>query len=298
MGIFTFHPPPAGGYFNNVHQAIVNATIAPEAGAISVTFQTVRPAKPIYTVWKNIRHDASDMTPKNQIVAAFESLTPTTTHSKRITGLPQGVPLWLRIDAAAEDVPVGDPRQPASFVTETGTLKRYCVITIASMMMLTSGGDPEGASMVFQAQIYNGDSGDPLTDGRLVDTDSIGNGEFVRDMVGTSFRIDRAPDVVVPYLAALHRTGGIFHVPTIGTGLPGVLPDEADVASGANDDYEWASCHRQVSLPVQGGDTTSTLMLGTDHKVPLITATLTIETHVQNTAGIALVIEAGSRRWF
>jgi len=175
--------------------------------------------------------------------------------------------------------------------------------------MLTSGGDPEGASMVFQAQVYNGDSKEPLTDGRLVDIDSIGNGEFVRDMIGTSFRIDQAPDVVVPYLAALHRTGGIFHVPTIGTGLPGVLPDEADVAGGANDDYEWAS-YRQVTLPAQGGDTTSTLMLGTRPtppvggvigtlaSVPFITATLTIETHVQNTAGIALVIEVAGMPHF
>jgi hypothetical protein len=39
------------------------------------------------------------------------------------------------------------------------------------------------------------------------------------------------------------------------------------------------------------------LMLGTGHKVPLIIATHTIETNVKNSANIALVIEAGSKRW-
>lgn len=148
--------PPPGGGFNNIHQAIVNAIIAPEAGAISISFKTLRPAKPIFTVWKDITQRKNDMVPQNQIASAFESLTPTTTHFKRITGLPQGVPLWLRIDAAAEDVPVGDPRQPASFVCETGTLTRTCEIQIASLELLNSGDSDGGASMVFMFQVYNG----------------------------------------------------------------------------------------------------------------------------------------------
>jgi hypothetical protein len=42
--------PPPGGGFGNIHQAIVNAIIAPEAGAINISFKTLRPAKPTFTV--------------------------------------------------------------------------------------------------------------------------------------------------------------------------------------------------------------------------------------------------------
>ena len=90
-------------------------TIAPDAGALLLNFNTARPAKPVFTVWRNVVNDQDkDMIPANQIAFSGETLTPITAHSKRIAGLPQGVPLWLRIDARAEDLPVSDPRGAAT----------------------------------------------------------------------------------------------------------------------------------------------------------------------------------------
>jgi hypothetical protein len=282
--------PPPGGGFVDVHQEIVDATIAPEAGAINISFKTLRPAKPIYTVWKDLTHQEDDMVPQNQIVAAFESLTPTTTHMKRITGLPQGELMWLRIDAAAEDVPVGDPRQPASFVCQTGTCVRSCAIKIASLELLNSGDPGGGASMVFLFQVYNGDSKEHegLTAGRRVEIDSIDNGLKVGEMEGT-FNIDNAPDVVVPSLGSVHVDG----FPMMGTGLPpslvGDVPNGPEVSSDAGGDSQASSCVTPVTLPVAPGDTTSTLLMGTALNVPSFTATLTIETNVKNSKGIAVV---------
>src|SRR5262245_18598462 len=91
-------------------QAIVGATIAPDAGALLINFNTVRPARLVFTVWRNLVNvQEQDMVPANQVAFAGDTLTPTTNHSTRIVGLPLGVPLWLRIIAQAEDLPVSDP---------------------------------------------------------------------------------------------------------------------------------------------------------------------------------------------
>src|SRR5262249_3861013 len=100
----------------------------------------VRPAKPVFTVWRNIANDQNkDMVPANQVAFSLETPTPTTNHSKRIAGLPQGMKLWLRIDAQAEDLPVGDPRGAASSVVGTGTFVRVCLVKIGSLEVLNSG---------------------------------------------------------------------------------------------------------------------------------------------------------------
>jgi hypothetical protein len=269
-------------------QAIQNATIAPDAGALLINFTTRRPAKPVFTVWNKVSNDQNtDMVAVNQIAFALETSTPTTNHAKRIAGLPQGVPLWLRIDAQAEDLPFGDPRGPSSFVCSTGTLKRVCSVKIVSLEVLNSGDSGGGASMLFQFQVYNGSSsvGESLINLQQTQIDSIDNGTFVREVVGT-FTIDNAPDVIVPYLGSLHFKGS----GTIGVRIPDVLPDRAD--SGSNEEAEFADSMARATLPTQLGDTTSSaLIMGTGLLVPSITATLDIETIVSNPANISLVME-------
>jgi hypothetical protein len=68
-----------------------------------------------------------------------------------------------------------------------------------------------------------------------------------------------------------------------------VLPDEPDVASGADGDSQFANCHTRVTLPVTGDTISPPLNMGTDLKVPMFVATLAIETNVVNSAGIAVV---------
>jgi len=259
--------------------------IAPDAGALLINVNTERPARPVYTVWRNLTNvQEQDMVPANQVAAALETLTPTTSHSKRIAGLPQGVPLWLRIDAQAEDLPVSDPRGAASSVVQTGTFFRICLVNILSIEVLNSGDPGGGADMLFQFQVYNGSSsvGEALIDLFQKEVSDIDNGEFVPDMPRT-FKIEHAPDVVVPYLSSLHRKGGF---PTIGTRtIPDTLPDEA--GSGSNDDFEFADVMGRVSLPTQLGDTTqSGFMMNTGLNVPSITATLAFETNVLNPSNI------------
>ena len=261
-------------------QAIFDATIAPEAGALLIDFKTVRPAKPVFTVWRNVVNDQDkDMIPANQVAFSGETLTPTTTHSKRIAGLPQGVPLWLRINAQAEDLPVSDPRGAASRVVQTGTFFRICLVKILSVEVLNSG-DSGGADMKFGFQVYNGSSsvGEGLIDRFQQSVDRIDNGEFVREMVGT-FKIEHAPDVIVPYLSSLRLKGGF---PTIGEQTPpDTLPDGP--ASGSNEDFDFADCMGRAALPAQLGDTTSgAFMMGTGLLVPSIAATLQFETIVSN----------------
>ena len=113
---------PTAGAWNVVKQGIHGLTVVPEAGAITITFTTTRPSKPVFTVWRRIANIAAqDMVPANQVAFSGETTTPQTTHTARITALPQGLPLWLRVDAAAEDVPAGDLRRPASLFCPTGT---------------------------------------------------------------------------------------------------------------------------------------------------------------------------------
>ena len=259
--------------------------IAPDAGALLINVNTERPARPVYTVWRNLTNvQEQDMVPANQVAAALETLTPTTSHSKRIAGLPQGVPLWLRIDAQAEDLPVSDPRGAASSVVQTGTFFRICLVNILSIEVLNSGDPGGGADMLFQFQVYNGSSsvGEALIDLFQKEVSDIDNGAFVPDMPST-FKIEHAPDVVVPYLSSLHRKGGF---PTIGTRtIPDTLPDEA--GSGSNDDFEFADVMGRVSLPTQLGDTTqSGFMMNTGLNVPSITATLAFETNVLHPSNI------------
>jgi hypothetical protein len=271
-------PPPPD------RQRILGGTIAPDAGAIQMNFTTLRPAKPVFTVWRSITNvQATDMVPANQIAFAGETLTPTTTHAKRIADLPQGVPLWLRIDANAEDLPAGDPRAPASRIVHTGSLVRVCLVRIFSLELLNSGDSDGGAEMLFQFQVYNGSStsGEALISTHVAEIDSIDNGEFVRDMAGT-FKVDNAPDVVVPYLGALHWNGKF---PVKGRGLPPTVPAQAD--SGADDEAQWADCMTRVMLPSTLGTTTSSgLNMGTGLEVPSIAATLSVETIVSNPSNI------------
>ena len=265
----------------------IAGTIAPDAGALLINFNTVRPAKPVFTVWRNVVNDQDkDMIPANQVAFSGETLTPTTAHSKRIAGLPQGVPLWLRIDARAEDLPVSDPRGAATRVVRTGTFLRICSVKILSVEVLNSG-DSGGADMKFGFQVYNGSSsvGEGLIDRFQRSVDSINNGVFVREMVGT-FKLVQAPDVVVPYLSSLHLKGGF---PTIGEQTPpDTLPDEP--ASGSNEDFDFADCVGRAALPAQLGDTTSgAFIMGTGLLVPSITATLQFETIVSNPSNIGQV---------
>jgi hypothetical protein len=286
---------------SNGSQVIFGGTVAPDAGALLIDFKTVRPAKPIFTVWRNLVNvPEQDMVPANQVALAGETFggNPTTDHSKRIAGLPQGVPLWLRIDANAEDLPHGDPQGVANWVLGTGTFARVCLVKILSVQVLNSGDSGGDADMVFEFQVYNGSNsmGEGLIGFILpgpgpqnpiprFDRSGVDNGEFVPDMVST-FRINNAPDVVVPFLASLHLKGGFLHFPTIGTNMvPDTVPDGA--GSGSNDDFEFATCMGLVTLPTQLGDTSSdAFIMSTGLAVPSITATLVFETKVSNPANI------------
>jgi hypothetical protein len=282
------------------NQEIVDARITPDTGAIEATFTTTRPSKPILTVWRRLKNDAAqDMVPANQIAVSGETLTPLTKHSVRIANLPQGVLLWLRIKANAEDLPPSDPSGHAQLDVQTGTYVRTCLATIGSVEVLNSGDSGGGASMQFQFQIYNGSSpaGEALIELKRSSVDSIDNGEFVGDMVG-QHKIESAPDVIVPYMAALHFTGGFLHFPTVGTIVaPATLPDKT--GSGSNDDFQWADCLGRVTLPTALGDThTSAFLLGTGLLVPSITATLTFETNVTNPRNLQPVLEISAHKHF
>lgn len=279
-------------------QAIFGGTITPDAGALLINFKTVRPAKPVFTVFRNLVDvQAQDMVLANQVAFAGETLTPTTDHSQRIAGLPQGVPLWLRIDANAEDLPVGDPRGPASSVVRTGTFARVCLVKILSVQVLNSGDSGGDADMLFEFQVYNGSSSvgeglifrlpspgpkNPIPRWQI---SSVDNGDFVPEMVST-FTIPNAPDVIVPYLASLHLKGSLFHFPSIGQKIvPVTLPDAT--GSDSNEDFESADCMGRASLPTQLGDTASPgFFLSTGLLVPSIEATLVFETIVSNPAKI------------
>jgi hypothetical protein len=208
------HLPPGRGTSPVVDtrpQAIVGATITPDVGAIVATFTTVRPSKPVFTVWRRIANVAAqDMVPARQVAFSGETLTPRTSHSVRIASLPQGLPLWLRITADAEDVPAADPLKlrHAQMDVQTGTYVRTCVVRILSVEVLNSGDSGGGASMLLQFQVYNGTSsaGEALIATKQSSVDSIDNGEFVGDMVG-QYKIDSAPDTIVPYMSALHWRG-------------------------------------------------------------------------------------------
>ena len=267
--------------------------IAPDAGALLINVNTERPARPVYTVWRNLTNvQEQDMVPANQVAAALETLTPTTDHMKRIADLPQGVPLWLRIQAQAEDLPVSDPRGAAEFVSGTGTFFRICLVNLLSIEVLNSGDPGGGADMLFQFQVYNGSSsvGEALIDLFQKEVSDIDNGAFVPDMPRT-FKIEHAPDVVVPYLSSLHHTLGFLQFPKIGTRIGDTLPAPPPRV-GSNDEAEFADCMGPVTLPTTLGDTTSSaFIMGTGLAVPSITSTLQIETIVSNPSNILPVKE-------
>jgi hypothetical protein len=280
-------PIPKGNASNLVKQAIHDLTVVPSAGAITITFTTARPSKPVFTVWRRIANVAAqDMTPANQVAFSGETMTPKTTHSARISGLPQGQPLWLRIDAAAEDVPAGDYRRPASLYCPTGTFVRVCLARVLSVEVLNSGDSGGGASMLFQFQVYNGVSpaGETLITTKQSEVDSIDNGEFAGGMVG-EYKIDAAPDTIVPYLEALHWKGSFRGLPLQGRKIGDTLP--SDSGSGSDDEAEWADCLARVPLPDLGDTTSGTLILSTGLLVPSVEARLVFETIVSNPSRIS-----------
>jgi hypothetical protein len=280
---------------------VIVGTVAPDAGALLINVNTERPARPVYTVWRNFTNvQERDMVPENQVRAELETLTPTTVHMKRIAGLPQGVPLWLRIMAQAEDLPVSDPRGAASAVVSTGTFARVCLVKILSVEVLNSGDSGGGAEMLFEFQVYNGSSSvgeglilrlpspgpeNPIPRWRI---SSVDNGDFIPQMVST-FTINNAPDVIVPFLASLHMTGSFPHFPTIGQNMvPDTVPDgSGGTKSGSNEDFEFAECWGRASLPTPLGTTTSSAFpLGTGLLVPSIAAALAFDTIVSNPSNI------------
>jgi hypothetical protein len=281
-------PIPKENASNLVKQAIHGLTVVPSAGAITITFTTARPSKPVFTVWRRIANVAAqDMIPANQVAFSGETTTPTTTHGARIAGLPQGQPLWLRIDAAAEDVPAGDPRRPSSLYCPTGTFVRVCLARILSVEVLNSGDSGGGASMLFQFQVYDGISSgrEALITTKQSEVDSIDNGEFAGGMVG-EYKIDAAPDTIVPFLEALHWKGSFPGLPLQGRKIADTLPD--DIGSGSDDEAEWADCAAPVPLPGGLGSTTSgALILSTGLLVPSVAAQLVLETIVSNPSGIS-----------
>jgi hypothetical protein len=64
----THLPPGNSTIVNTRHQAIVGATVVPDAGVIVVTFSRLRPSSPVFTVWRRIANVAAqDMVPANQV---------------------------------------------------------------------------------------------------------------------------------------------------------------------------------------------------------------------------------------
>jgi hypothetical protein len=275
-------------------QMIIEAQISPDVGAIQVTLVTAHPCKPFFTVWRRLTNDpVRDMVASNQVaVSGSGDGGAQTSHVVTIGNLPQGVFLWLRVNANAEDLSPSDPARLLQADFQTGTYVRTCVARILSTEVLNSGDPGGGATMMFQFQIYNGSSGfgEPLIPLKQSSVDSIDNGEFVGDLAGL-YKIDSAPDVIVPYMAALHFAGGIFHIRTQGTLVaPPTLPDTT--ASGSNDDYQWAECMGRAALPKALGDTVSpAFSLSTGLAVPAIAATLTFETNVQNPLNIQATLQ-------
>jgi hypothetical protein len=53
---------PKAGAWNVVKQGIHGLTVVPEAGAITITFTTTRPSKPVFTVWRRIANVAAQDT--------------------------------------------------------------------------------------------------------------------------------------------------------------------------------------------------------------------------------------------
>jgi hypothetical protein len=61
-------PIPKENASNLVKQGIHGLTVVPSAGAITITFTTTRPSKPVFTVWRRLANVAAqDMIPANQI---------------------------------------------------------------------------------------------------------------------------------------------------------------------------------------------------------------------------------------
>ena len=65
----THLPPGNSTIVNTRHQAIPGATVAPDAGAIVVTFSTVRPSSLVFTVWRRIANAVSIVLAAMAVVA-------------------------------------------------------------------------------------------------------------------------------------------------------------------------------------------------------------------------------------
>jgi hypothetical protein len=156
-----------------------------------------------------------------------------------------------------------------------------------SVEVLNSGDSGGGASMLFQFQVYDGISSgrEALITTKQSEVDSIDNGEFAGGMVG-EYKIDAAPDTIVPFLEALHWKGSFPGLPLQGRKIADTLPD--DIGSGSDDEAEWADCAAPVPLPGGLGSTTSgALILSTGLLVPSVAAQLVLETIVSNPSGIS-----------
>ena len=67
----THLPPGNSTIVNTRHQAIPGATVAPDSGAIVVTFSTVRPSSPVFTVWRRIANAVAIVLAAMTVVAVI-----------------------------------------------------------------------------------------------------------------------------------------------------------------------------------------------------------------------------------
>jgi uncharacterized membrane protein YeaQ/YmgE (transglycosylase-associated protein family) len=231
------------------NQDILGFTMTPEPGAMVISFDTSLPSIPRFEIFRFITGVPSQDVVSENIVANWGSEAPARrTHRRRIDGLPHGLKFWVRITANV--VGFVSISGSATAVRLGGTLYRRCLLSIPQIHVGWTG-DPDGdVTMDFAFDVYHGafeenrqvigvpHPGDSLNAYRRWQFKGVDNdrnvGPFNSPPDGDKIPIERAPDIIVPYMVGDAELGFVL----LGTAMPPTLPDQP--SHGSSDNLKWA----------------------------------------------------------
>jgi hypothetical protein len=262
-------------------QGIHGLAIVPEPNALTLKFTTDLSSRPVVTIWKRspFNDRVKEMIPANQIAFADKGATPATTHSIRISGLPNAATLWFRIDADVEQggIPLG---AFANWEGPTATLQWICVVHVWSTEVLSAGGD-DGIEIDFGMVVFDKATGQRLIEPTYAKPQPVSSGDVLTNLFGANDGFVQVPNptaTIVPFIRAVSQD------PLVYWAMPDTLP--AAPASGSDDGGAWADTFGSFSPPTRVGDVTSnTMVLSTGLSLLSYLVKLTFETIVTDPNG-------------
>ena len=234
-------------------QRIQGLTVLPCVQTALVLFQTTQATTPIVEALIE-RTDPPGQRGLHQIDVKFPIFAPQTTEHQIQLGsatkrLPQGTRLLAQVTAPPTLYKEINPRSTVGSVWFS-TLVRRATVTIDEIVVRVDGDPGSEGEMTFALAIYDGDTGQRLTEPDFIADGDAHDGKHIG--VNRTHTIANAPDSLILYAFGYESDTYDIPLPFTGIGRRGIRPPDIvpESASHGEDQYaQWADGLDTVNLP-------------------------------------------------